>query len=63
MRELDHHRIDYESVFYPGEGHGFRRHATNIDYARRLDRFLSQKVLRAPDPGSVGRLPYPPVRR
>ncbi|MEA2596521.1 MAG: hypothetical protein QOF01_2990 [Thermomicrobiales bacterium] len=61
IRELERHRIDYEYACYPGEGHGFRKVATNIDYARRMDRFLCQKVLRAPEPGPLGTLPYPPM--
>ncbi len=60
-RELERHRIDYEYVFYPDEGHGFRKVANNIDYAQRMDRFLCQKVLRAPEPGPLGTLPYPPM--
>jgi hypothetical protein len=35
--------------------------ATNIDNALRMDRFLSQKVQRAPLPGPLGALPYPPM--
>jgi dipeptidyl aminopeptidase/acylaminoacyl peptidase len=61
IRELERHRIDYEYAYYPGEGHGFRKVATNIDYALRMDRFLCQKVLRAPEPGPLGTLPYPPM--
>jgi dipeptidyl aminopeptidase/acylaminoacyl peptidase len=61
IRELERYQIDYEYAFYPDEGHGFRRVATNVDYIQRMDRFLCQKVLRAPDPGPLGILPYPPV--
>jgi dipeptidyl aminopeptidase/acylaminoacyl peptidase len=61
IRELERHRIDYEYAYYPGEGHGFRKVATNVDYFKRMDRFLCQKVLRAPEPGPLGTLPYPPV--
>ncbi len=61
IRELEHHRIDYEYAYYPGEGHGFRKVATNIDYVQRMDRFLCQKVLRAAEPGPLGTLPYPPM--
>lgn len=61
IRELERHRIDYEYAYYPGEGHGFRKVATNIDYFTRMDRFLCQKVLRAPEPGPLGTLPYPPM--
>jgi dipeptidyl aminopeptidase/acylaminoacyl peptidase len=61
ITELERHRIDHEYAYYPEEGHGFRKVATNIDYARRMDRFLHQKVLRAPLPGPLGVLPYPPA--
>jgi dipeptidyl aminopeptidase/acylaminoacyl peptidase len=61
IRELERHQIDYEYAYYPGEGHGFRKVTTNIDYVQRMDRFLSQKVLRAPEPGPLGTLPYPPM--
>jgi dipeptidyl aminopeptidase/acylaminoacyl peptidase len=60
IRELERY-IDYEYAFYPGEGHGFRKVAHNIDYYTRMDRFLCQKVLRAPHPGPLGTLPYPPM--
>ena len=33
IRELERRRIDYERAYYSGEGHGFRKVATNIDYA------------------------------
>ena len=59
--ELKHHRVDYEYAYYHGEGHGFRKVATNVDCAARIDRFLRQKVLRAAEPGSYGVLPYPPT--
>ena len=58
--ELRRHHIDYEYAYYPGEGHGFRKVETNVDYVRRMDRFLQQKVLRVPEPGPLGVLPYPP---
>jgi dipeptidyl aminopeptidase/acylaminoacyl peptidase len=61
LRELDHRRLDYEYVCYPGEGHGFRKIATQIDFAQRMDRYLCQKVLRAPEPSPLGVLPYPPM--
>jgi dipeptidyl aminopeptidase/acylaminoacyl peptidase len=61
IEELKRHRIDWEYAFYYGEGHGFRQVATNVDVARRIDRFLRQKVLRVADPGSFGVLPYPPM--
>jgi dipeptidyl aminopeptidase/acylaminoacyl peptidase len=62
IRELERHRADYEYVFYPDEGHGFHKVANNIDYFLRMDRFLHQKVLRAPEPGPLGTMPYPPTR-
>ncbi len=58
-RALQRRQIDYEYVRYAGEGHGFRKIATKIDALRRIDRFLTQKVLRAPEPGPLGVLPYP----
>jgi dipeptidyl aminopeptidase/acylaminoacyl peptidase len=61
IRELERLRIDHEYVFYPEEGHGFRKVVNNIDYFTRMERFLSQKVLRAPLPGPLGTLPYPPM--
>ncbi|HEY7032375.1 MAG TPA: S9 family peptidase [Thermomicrobiales bacterium] len=61
IRELQRHRIDYEYAYYPGEGHGFRKISTIVDYVQRMDRFLCQKVLRAPLPGPLGTLPYPPM--
>jgi dipeptidyl aminopeptidase/acylaminoacyl peptidase len=62
IRELQRLRLDYEYVCYPGEGHGFRRVATLTDEVARVDRYLSQKVLRAPNVGPLGVLPYPPMR-
>jgi len=59
-REFDRHGVDYEYAYYPGEGHGFRKVATNVDYALRMDRYLTQKVLRAPGASPLGALPYPP---
>ena len=61
VRELARHGVDHEYVCYPGEGHGFRRVATVTDCALRIDRYLSQKVLRAPEAGPLGVLPYPPA--
>jgi dipeptidyl aminopeptidase/acylaminoacyl peptidase len=60
-RELDRLGVDYEYVCYPGEGHGFRKVASQVDFALRMDRYLCQKVLRAPEPGPLGILPYPPM--
>lgn len=61
IEELKRHRIDWEYAFYHGEGHGFRKVATNVDVAQRIDRFMRQKVLRVAEPGSSGVLPYPSV--
>jgi dipeptidyl aminopeptidase/acylaminoacyl peptidase len=61
IRELQRLGIDYEYVCYPGEGHGFRRVATLTDEVARMDRYLGQKVLRAPNLGPLGVLPYPPM--
>jgi dipeptidyl aminopeptidase/acylaminoacyl peptidase len=60
-REFDRHGVDYEYAYYPGEGHGFRTVATNVDYGLRMDRYLNQKVLRAPFASPLGSLPYPPM--
>lgn len=60
-RELDRLRVDYEYVCYPGEGHGFQKVSTQIDFALRMDRYLCQKVLRAPEAGPLGVMPYPPM--
>jgi dipeptidyl aminopeptidase/acylaminoacyl peptidase len=60
IRALEKHGVDHEYAFYPDEGHGFRKVANNVDYFQRIDRFLQQKVLRAPEPGPLGPLPYPP---
>jgi dipeptidyl aminopeptidase/acylaminoacyl peptidase len=59
-RELQRLGVDYEYVEYPGEGHGFRRVASVVDHSLRIDRYLCQKVLRAPEAGPLGILPYPP---
>jgi dipeptidyl aminopeptidase/acylaminoacyl peptidase len=61
IRELQRLRVDFEYICYPGEGHGFRRVATLTDEVARVDRYLSQKVLRAPNVGPLGVLPYPPM--
>jgi hypothetical protein len=61
VRELARHGVDHEYVCYPGEGHGFRHVVSVIDYALRIDRYLCQKVLRAPEPGPLGVMPYPPM--
>jgi dipeptidyl aminopeptidase/acylaminoacyl peptidase len=62
-RELARRGVDHEYVCYPGEGHGFRRVANVTDSALRIDRFLSQKVLRAPEASPLGVMPYPPTPR
>ena len=36
---------DVEYRTYPGEGHGWRRVATHVDDAKRVDDFLVRKVL------------------
>lgn len=61
IRELDRNHVDYEYACYPGEGHGFRKVSTNVDYALRMDRYLNQKVLRAPFTSPLGVMPYPPM--
>lgn len=61
VKELDRRGLDYEYRIYPGEGHGFRQVRHVIDSAERIDRFLRQKVLRAPEPGHLGVLAYPPM--
>jgi dipeptidyl aminopeptidase/acylaminoacyl peptidase len=62
-RELNRHYVDYEYVCYPGEGHGFHQVQHNVDYALRMDRYLCQKVLRSPELGPLGVMPYPPMGR
>jgi len=59
INELKRHRVDYEYIAYPGEGHGFRKVVSNVDYSLRMDRFLCQKVLRSPHTSPLGTLPYP----
>jgi dipeptidyl aminopeptidase/acylaminoacyl peptidase len=61
IRGLDRLGIDYEYLAYPGEGHGFRQIAHVVDYALRMDRYLCQKILRAPQLGPLGIMPYPPM--
>lgn len=61
VRELDRRNLDYEYIVYPGEGHGFRQVRHVIDSTERIDRFLRQKVLRAPEPDPLGVLDYPPT--
>jgi dipeptidyl aminopeptidase/acylaminoacyl peptidase len=60
-RELDRHHVDYEYVAYPNEGHGFRQVKHVVDHTLRMDRYLTQKVLRAPELGPSGVMPYPPM--
>lgn len=60
-RELDRHRIDYEYVCYPDEGHGFHHVEHVVDSTLRMDRYLCQKILRAPEAGPLGIMPYPPA--
>ena len=59
--ELRRRGVDCEYVTYPNEGHGFRHVKHLIDHTLRIDRYLNQKVLRAPEPGPLGTLPYPPM--
>lgn len=61
VRELDRRHLDFEYQVYPGEGHGFRKVRHVIDSTERIDRFLRQKVLRAPEPDPLGVLDYPPM--
>jgi len=61
VRELERRHLDYEYRVYPGEGHGFRQVRHVIDSTERIDRFLRQKVLRAPEPDPLGVLDYPPM--
>ncbi len=53
VRELERHHVDFEYVAYPGEGHGFHRIDNVVDYAQRMDRFLNEKVLHAPEPVTI----------
>jgi dipeptidyl aminopeptidase/acylaminoacyl peptidase len=61
VKELERRNLDYEYRIYPGEGHGFRHIRHVIDSTERIDRFLRQKVLRAPEPDPLGVLGYPPM--
>jgi dipeptidyl aminopeptidase/acylaminoacyl peptidase len=43
MRE---HDAEVELVVYPGEGHGFRQEANQIDEYRRIEAFLALHIRR-----------------
>ena len=60
-KELERRHLDFEYRIYPGEGHGFRQIRHVIDSTQRIDRFLRQKVMRAPEPDPLGVLDYPPM--
>jgi dipeptidyl aminopeptidase/acylaminoacyl peptidase len=61
VEELRRRGVDCVYVKYPNEGHGFRHVEHVADHVWQIDRYLQQKVLRAPEPGPLGTLPYPPM--
>jgi dipeptidyl aminopeptidase/acylaminoacyl peptidase len=48
VEKLRHQGVPFIYQLYEGEGHGFRKNTTQLDYYQRVERFLIENVLFAP---------------